>query len=141
VPESRSDELERAHRQHEIDAGSWSVDEYESRWFISRSSLGRSESSGGWARKSTAERKAVEANAARDLVIIGRPKRAPLRLLSVVEAAGMLGISERGLKYVLAVGDIRSLKIGQRRLIPVEALNEYVESRLVEEDVVRRSRA
>ena len=48
------------------------------------------------------------------------------RLLSVIETARELGIS-RSLAYeLLASGALRSAKIGRRRLIPHEAVEEFI---------------
>jgi excisionase family DNA binding protein len=48
------------------------------------------------------------------------------RLLSVIETARELGIS-RSLAYeLLASGALRSAKIGRRRLIPREAVEEFI---------------
>ena len=52
----------------------------------------------------------------------------PLRMLSVQEAAGELGIS-RSLTYqLLSSGALRSVKIRRRRLVPREAIETYIAS-------------
>ena len=50
----------------------------------------------------------------------------PLRMLSVQEAAGELGIS-RSLTYqLLSSGALRSVKIRRRRLVPREAIEAFI---------------
>lgn len=52
-------------------------------------------------------------------------------LLSVSEAATMLGVSERFFRELVRAGKIGSVMIGNRnRKIPVTALEEYVEREL-----------
>jgi excisionase family DNA binding protein len=53
---------------------------------------------------------------------------APSRLLSVVEAARELGIGRSLLYELLAAGALRSAKIGRRRLIPRDAIDEFIAS-------------
>jgi excisionase family DNA binding protein len=48
-------------------------------------------------------------------------------LYGVPEAAELTGIGRSKLYEELAAGRIRSVKIGSRRLIPKEALTEFVE--------------
>jgi excisionase family DNA binding protein len=50
----------------------------------------------------------------------------PDRLLSVDEAAAMLGIGRSRLYAELQAGRCRSVKIGRRRLIPVAAIVEFI---------------
>jgi excisionase family DNA binding protein len=50
----------------------------------------------------------------------------PVLLFGVDEAARRLGISRTTLYGELAAGRVRSLKVGRRRVIPVDALAEYV---------------
>jgi excisionase family DNA binding protein len=51
---------------------------------------------------------------------------APDRLLSVDEAAALLGLG-RSLTYgEIAAGRLRSVKAGRRRLIPAAAVAEYI---------------
>ena len=58
---------------------------------------------------------------------ISKSTGGPLRMLSVQEAAGELGIS-RSLTYeLLSSGALRSVKIG-RRLVPREAIETYIAS-------------
>lgn len=57
-----------------------------------------------------------------------RPATAASRLLySVDEAADLLGIGRTFTFRLLATGEIDSLKIGRRRMIPSEALERYIE--------------
>ncbi|MBA3852233.1 MAG: excisionase family DNA-binding protein [Chloroflexi bacterium] len=50
----------------------------------------------------------------------------PDRLLSVDEAAKLLGIGRSALYGELAAGRLRSVKVGRRRLVPSGAIAEYV---------------
>jgi excisionase family DNA binding protein len=50
--------------------------------------------------------------------------------VDVETAAECLGISERTLRSYLADQTIQSVKIGRRRLIPIDALHEFVKKRL-----------
>ncbi|SKA30942.1 DNA binding domain-containing protein, excisionase family [Marinactinospora thermotolerans DSM 45154] len=50
----------------------------------------------------------------------------PRLLLTVPEAARMLAVSRSKLYELLASGEVRSLRIGGSRRIPVSALNDYV---------------
>lgn len=55
--------------------------------------------------------------------------RAPDRLLSVDEAASALGLG-RSLTYgELQAGRLRSVKVGRRRLIPADAVSQFIEER------------
>jgi excisionase family DNA binding protein len=49
-------------------------------------------------------------------------------LYSVTEAAVMLGIGRTNVYSLLASGDLRSVKIGGRRLIPRQVILDFVES-------------
>jgi len=55
-----------------------------------------------------------------------RPDKRPV-LHSVVQAAQALGIGRSLLYELLAAGEIASVSIGRRRLIPADALAAYVE--------------
>ena len=59
------------------------------------------------------------------------PTDSPL-LLTMQEAQRRLGLSMYTLKCEVYAGRLRSIKIGKRRLIPVVALSEYIEDRLLE---------
>ena len=48
-------------------------------------------------------------------------------LLTVEEAAHALGVRRSTLYTLLEPGEIFSVKVGNRRLVPVKALDEYVE--------------
>lgn len=50
----------------------------------------------------------------------------PSLLVSIVEAARLLGIGRNGIYNLMASGAIRSTKIGQRRLIARSELERYV---------------
>lgn len=49
------------------------------------------------------------------------------KLYSVPEAAEQLSISERVLSRLIADGMVETVKIGRRRLVPDEALSDYIE--------------
>jgi excisionase family DNA binding protein len=55
------------------------------------------------------------------------------RCLSVDAAADALGVSRDTVDTLIHAGELGSLKIGRRRLVPVRALDAYVERRLAEE--------
>ncbi|MEX2375395.1 MAG: helix-turn-helix domain-containing protein [Dehalococcoidia bacterium] len=48
-------------------------------------------------------------------------------LVSVEDAASALGVRRTTAWELIRRGDLRSLKIGQRRLVEVEAIQQYVE--------------
>ena len=50
----------------------------------------------------------------------------PDRLLSIDEAAALLGVGRSFLYGELQAGRLRSLKAGRRRLVPAAAIGEYV---------------
>lgn len=50
---------------------------------------------------------------------------APDRLLSVHDACAALGIGRSALYGVVGRGELRSFKIGRRRLIPADSLAEF----------------
>ena len=50
----------------------------------------------------------------------------PAKLLGVREAAARLGVSERTIRELVATGELRSLRVGRRRLVPVDAIADYV---------------
>jgi excisionase family DNA binding protein len=54
---------------------------------------------------------------------------APDRLLSVDEAAAMLGIGRSRLYAELQAGRCRSVKVGRRRLVPAAAIAEFIAGR------------
>lgn len=51
----------------------------------------------------------------------------PRRCFGLREVARQLGISYETMKRVVRSGQIASIKLGDRRLIPAEALDEYIE--------------
>jgi excisionase family DNA binding protein len=53
--------------------------------------------------------------------------RAPDRLLSVDEAATMLGIGRSALYGELGAGRLTSLKIGRRRVVSASAVRDYID--------------
>lgn len=50
----------------------------------------------------------------------------PVRMLSVQEAAGELGISRSLIYELFTSGALRSVKIGRRRLVPREAIEAFI---------------
>ena len=50
----------------------------------------------------------------------------PRVALSVAEAAKSLGISDRTVTTLISKGEIPVVSVGKRRLIPVDALREWV---------------
>lgn len=54
----------------------------------------------------------------------------PKRLVSVPEAAELLSIGKSAAWELIATGDLASVKIGQRRLVPVAAVDSYIEALL-----------
>jgi excisionase family DNA binding protein len=78
-------------------------------------------------------RAAVEALMAALLAAV-RAEAAPLatvpdRLLSIDEAAAVLGIGRSRLYNDFGAGRLRSLRVGRRRLVPAAAIAEYIASR------------
>lgn len=51
-------------------------------------------------------------------------------LVSIQEAARMLGISHRMTIKLLDSKELRGLKVGRRRMVPVSAIHEYIAERL-----------
>lgn len=54
----------------------------------------------------------------------------PKRLVSVPEAADLLSIGKSAAWELVKSGDLASVKIGQRRLVPVAAIDSYIEALL-----------
>jgi excisionase family DNA binding protein len=52
--------------------------------------------------------------------------QAPDRLLSVDEAAALLGIGRSRLYDEIAAARVRSVKVGRRRLVPSGAIADYI---------------
>ena len=55
-----------------------------------------------------------------------QPTPAPKLLYDVHEVAGMLGLGRSKLYGYLLRGELRSVKLGRRRLVPIEAVHEFV---------------
>lgn len=55
------------------------------------------------------------------------PVPVPRRLLRVAEAAEALAVSEPMVWKLIKTGALRSIKVGNARRIPVDALDEFVE--------------
>lgn len=53
-------------------------------------------------------------------------RRPEYRLYSVAEAAEALAVSERSAWRLVASGDLETVKLGARRLVPADFLDEYV---------------
>lgn len=64
-----------------------------------------------------------------ELAQADRPAKAPPRLLSVDEAAEALGIGRTALYAAIASGQVQSVSIGRRRLVPASAIAELVAGR------------
>ena len=73
-------------------------------------------------------REAVDALAAALLAAIAEQARpvaaGPERLLSIPEAAEALGIGRTAVYDLIGRGELRTLKVGRRRLVPASALAE-----------------
>lgn len=52
----------------------------------------------------------------------------PQRLLDVNETAQVLRVSRAKLYELLAAGDLESVKLGARRLIPLEAVDAFIDN-------------
>jgi excisionase family DNA binding protein len=59
---------------------------------------------------------------------VGHPS-APDRLLSVDEAAAMLGLGRSSLYGEIQSGRLRSLRVGRRRLVAAAAIADYIAGR------------
>lgn len=47
-------------------------------------------------------------------------------LYSIPEAAGQLSVSARVLERLISEGEVDTVKIGRRRLVPADALDSYI---------------
>ncbi len=78
-------------------------------------------------------REAVDALAAALLAAVraqAQPVAAgPEKLLSVTEAADALGIGRSALYDLIGRGEVRTLKVGRRRLVPSGAIARYIGER------------
>lgn len=54
------------------------------------------------------------------------PTTMPPRLLTIGQLSPVTGLSRATLYKLVMSGAIRSLKIGRRRLVPVEAVDEWI---------------
>lgn len=54
------------------------------------------------------------------------------QLLSILEFAESIGVSERFAKILVQRGAVTSVKIGSRRLVPASAVRDYVASLIAE---------
>lgn len=54
----------------------------------------------------------------------------PARLVSVEAAAAALGIARTSCYDLISTGRLRSVTVGRRRLVPVQALDEFVQNAL-----------
>lgn len=53
----------------------------------------------------------------------------PPRLLTQEQAAQVLNISERMVRYLIASRDLQAVKIGRRTLVPCEAIESLIAER------------
>lgn len=72
--------------------------------------------------------RALVAELVRDELARQRPPDGPDRLLSLDEAAALLGIKKTRLYRELNSGQLRSVRSGARRLIPSRAITDWVET-------------
>ena len=72
-------------------------------------------------------RSAVDALVAALVAATDGDTDAPDRLLSVDEAAALLGIGRSVPYSLIGSGRIRSISVGRRRLIPTSAIREFVD--------------
>lgn len=59
------------------------------------------------------------------------------RVHSVPEVASLLGITERFVWTLIKDGDLEAIKIGRRRVVPVESIDAFIERRREDERQVR----
>jgi excisionase family DNA binding protein len=64
--------------------------------------------------------------------VVGVPTAAPQygRLCSLEDARHHLGVGRSLVKRLLATGEVRSVKVGSRRLIPIAELDRFIAERL-----------
>jgi excisionase family DNA binding protein len=55
-----------------------------------------------------------------------QPAKPLPRLLAIKQAAYQLGISRTALYELIGTGRLRSVKIGRRRFVPPEAIEEFI---------------
>ena len=58
----------------------------------------------------------------------GSVRPGPALLYPIADAAALLGISRSNLYCLMRAGEVRSVRIGSRRLIPRTALESFVET-------------
>jgi excisionase family DNA binding protein len=78
---------------------------------------------------SSAVQAAVDQLTSAIMAAVGESQRQPAGpdvLLSVADAAARMSISRTKLYELLSAQRIRSIKVGRRRLVPAEALAEYI---------------
>lgn len=56
-------------------------------------------------------------------------RTAPARLLNVDEARSLLGLGRSAFYSEVLAGRLRTVKVGRRRLVPADAIAEYIASR------------
>lgn len=66
------------------------------------------------------------ADALRDELRAETAPAAPERLLSLAESTVMLGVGKGTVKSLVSQGRLRSIKVGRRRLVPSDALAEFI---------------
>lgn len=74
----------------------------------------------------------VAALASQVTELVERPASAPLSV-SIDEAARLIGVGRSTMFALLDSGEIRSVKVGARRLVPRRALEEFLSEREVPE--------
>lgn len=52
------------------------------------------------------------------------------RLIAVEEAADLLGVGRTAAYGLIANGALKSLKIGKRRLVPISAIEDFIQRSL-----------
>lgn len=59
------------------------------------------------------------------------------QLYSVTKVVELLSVSERYVWMLIERGELKSVKVGNRRLVPAEDLRDFVDSLRAEEDAAR----
>lgn len=57
----------------------------------------------------------------------GHPSGTEVLAVSLQGAAEAIGVSERTIRNLIDDGRLRSIKVNRRRLVPVDALREFLE--------------
>lgn len=55
------------------------------------------------------------------------------QLISVMEVAQILSVGRSTVFHLIRAGELKSIRVGSRRLVPVSAILSFVESRLIDE--------